>query len=521
MVRMKLRLWASAMVSVVSATAATGQALPANPDWSSLTGAKAIAPEAYTALPKIARFRAWLPPAVDLSDKYPVPGNQYPQPNCTAWATTYAARSYLLGRELGRRLEPSEAFSPAYSYNRLRAPGTGCTGAVSIPSALDLLRDEGAVTLGEFPDNPALCPIPAPATLKARAQSFRLSNWRAIDRERPSDDWHNPLVLDDVKGAIARRVPVVFGMAIGPMPDFYHAVHGAEVYATKTSTKLNYHAMAAVGYDDSKQALRVMNSWGPAWADHGYFWLSYDTFRLLATEAYALEAPVKARTGPADANPRRAFDAEVAGFECGSIKARDVDGRLTVEGFGGVGPSMARLKALALAASPRADFRVAYHAWPQCEAETTLASQLQLGAPGLAVITAGGAALTGDPVTLRSGMKFGVRAEASAARPYLSVIYLQDDGSAVELYRGKPQPSADGRRVIEVGTGGLNTTRFEVAPPYGDEIVIALTSAQPLFGAELASYSTERQFLTGLRTHLLAAPAGSVGASVVRLKTTE
>ncbi len=38
------------------------------------------------------------------------------------------------------------------------------------------------------------------------------------------------------------------------------------------------HAMLIVGYDDSKQAFRVKNSWGTGWADNGYVWFSYDWF---------------------------------------------------------------------------------------------------------------------------------------------------------------------------------------------------------------------------------------------------
>ena len=38
------------------------------------------------------------------------------------------------------------------------------------------------------------------------------------------------------------------------------------------------HAMLFIGYDDSKQAFRVKNSWGTGWAENGYVWLSYDWF---------------------------------------------------------------------------------------------------------------------------------------------------------------------------------------------------------------------------------------------------
>jgi C1A family cysteine protease len=38
------------------------------------------------------------------------------------------------------------------------------------------------------------------------------------------------------------------------------------------------HAVMAVGYDDSKQCLKVRNSWGADWGLQGYFWMPYTYF---------------------------------------------------------------------------------------------------------------------------------------------------------------------------------------------------------------------------------------------------
>jgi C1A family cysteine protease len=35
------------------------------------------------------------------------------------------------------------------------------------------------------------------------------------------------------------------------------------------------HAVVAAGFDDSKQAILVRNSWGSAWGKSGYFWMPY------------------------------------------------------------------------------------------------------------------------------------------------------------------------------------------------------------------------------------------------------
>lgn len=42
------------------------------------------------------------------------------------------------------------------------------------------------------------------------------------------------------------------------------------------ASMLGGHAVVLVGYDDSKNAFKVRNSWGKEWGDNGYFWIAYD-----------------------------------------------------------------------------------------------------------------------------------------------------------------------------------------------------------------------------------------------------
>ena len=79
------------------------------------TGLAPIAPDDYDRLPKLGKFRAWLPKRVDLSALFPVPGNQAPKPDCTAWATTYSGLGYLRGAALGHR--PLATFSALWAKN--------------------------------------------------------------------------------------------------------------------------------------------------------------------------------------------------------------------------------------------------------------------------------------------------------------------------------------------------------------------------------------------------------------------
>ncbi len=498
------------------------QAVMDEPDF--MTGAEPITPEDYAKLPKQGRFRAYLPKRVDLSAHYPPPGSQGPQPNCVAWATTYAARTFLAARDFDRQPdEPDEQMSPAYVYNRLRKPGTACVGTIGIVDALELLKTEGTVSLADFPDDMTRCAIPATPEIRAKASSFRLLDWRAIDRET-RDDWRTPVILDDIKGALARGAPVIFAMPA--TPDF-NAFRGDGIFRREVKQMTNYHAMAIVGYDEDKQALRVMNSWGPIWGDKGYAWIDYATFKLLAGEAYSLEAPsalVAANTPPPPPapvkTPQQLLAETAAAMPCGSVLIKPSAAGQIVTGFSGNADAVKQLQELAMKADPRTRWQVGYQPWPQCEAALTLAAPLLRDGVTIAAQTDVGKARTGDPIIMRAGDRFGVTATTSAARPWLSIIYLQADGSAVELYRGKPDPVRGVRR-IGIGTEGPKQVRFEVAPPYGDEVMIALSSAEPLFGDEIKTYATERQFLTALRAKLAGSKGTDVSAAVLRLRTSD
>jgi hypothetical protein len=117
-----------------------------------MTGAEPIDEAEYDALPKTTRFRAFLPKQVDLSPLFPKPGNQGLQPSCVAWATSYAAQSFLVADSAAALTAPANPMSPAYVYNRLRKPGSACDRPVRIVDALRLLQNEGTVTVADFPD---------------------------------------------------------------------------------------------------------------------------------------------------------------------------------------------------------------------------------------------------------------------------------------------------------------------------------------------------------------------------------
>ncbi|WP_374411275.1 C1 family peptidase [Novosphingobium colocasiae] len=483
------------------------------------TGLQPLSPESYRKLPKLGKFRAWLPKAVDLSPLFPAPGNQTPFPNCTAWATAYAGVGYLSGVQLGRRPSgANEIPSPTYVYDRIRPQGSDCKVPTRIVDALSLLKDEGAASLADFPNDPSKCAV-AGADMLGRSSALKLDGWRAVDRERP-DDWQSPVIIDDIKGALFRKEPVVFTM---PALTDFEKFRGPGTYSHLQREDHNWHAMTLVGYDEDRQAFRAINSWGRNWGDGGYIWIGYDTFKRMVAEAYALQqAPGhSAATGPDRRTPLQVFNDAVTNLPCGTVQLEPVAGKLTLTGFAGDEAALQTLRDALTRAYPTAKWDVDLHRWPQCEAESTLATAIRAGGVQLQVQSEAGVVKPGDPVVMTKGDRFTLRAATTAARPFLSIIYLQNDGSAVELYRGKPGVNGARQRAVVIGNGEPEGMQFEVSPPYGSEILLAIASNAPLFGNAMTTYETEREFLSTLRTQLAGAAPGTVAASVVRLQTHE
>ncbi len=483
-------------------------------------GAEPVAHERYVSFKSVHRHRAWLKPSVDLSDRFPTPGDQEWQSSCVAWATGYAARSFLGAEQAGRAPEArTDLVSPAYIFYRVRERKDICVGTGSnVAAALELLASEGSVSQAEMPYGTMTCKTAPTETQIASAAHWRIGGWRAIQRETPGD-WRTPIVLDDVKAQLQEGLPVIFTMTA---PQSFEDWKGGGVYSTDES-KGGMHAMTLVGYDEQKQAFRLINSWGKYWGDGGYAWLSYATFARLVQEAYVMEPPAAPTTAPV-APPLSTDEqlSKVAGeLQCGRVSVRKSEAGREMVGFTGMKDGYDEARTTALAADPSLKWNVAFHPWPQCEAELTLDHPLADGATRMILRTGDGGALTGDPVSMKADDLFSVEVATTPQRPYVHVVYLQADGSAVELYRGTPMASADGTLKVNLGAAGKRENRFQVAPPYGDEILIAVASDAPLFGDELSGHHTERQFLTMLRTSLAqAAREGRpVSAAVQRVRT--
>jgi hypothetical protein len=97
------------------------------------------------------------------------------------------------------------------------------------------------------------------------------------------------------------------------------------------------------------------------------------------------------------------------------------------------------------------------------------------------------------------------------------VTYLQASGDAVNLYwpQGRFPKAFAPRTKVTFGGGVGGEPVYRIAAPFGDEIVVVVASASPLFPDEPPETETNRDYLTSFRKSFLVQPKGGGGQRVV------
>jgi hypothetical protein len=215
-----------------------------------------------------------LPSSASWVHTLPPVGDQGAQASCVAWATGYYVKTSWEQREEGWSTSvPSRQFSPAWIYDQIK--GSDCHAGSQVRHAMELLKRSGCATLATAPYSDASCSTQPSAAATAEASGFKNLGYR----EFGSYD------LRGFKEYLARTGPLVFGIQVHQ--DFLRT--GA-IYSQVSGAAEGGHAVACVGYDDGVAggAFRLVNSWGPSWADAGFVWVTYVAMERIFLGAWAM-----------------------------------------------------------------------------------------------------------------------------------------------------------------------------------------------------------------------------------------
>lgn len=214
-----------------------------------------------------------LPASVDLSDKMPPIGNQGKQQSCVAWAVAYALKSYQEKVELGQQYR----FSPSYIYNQINK---GMNVPTYITDALDMLSEQGVCQFEDMPYNEDDWTTLPGEKQKLVAKPYRIDFWRQV----------NTVGTKEIKAQLSAGYPVVIGASISREFQTDGFAQKAAFIWKDPGVSIGGHCMLLVGYDDAKNAFKVMNSWGTEWGDNGFGWIDYQIFKEGVTIPYGFVA---------------------------------------------------------------------------------------------------------------------------------------------------------------------------------------------------------------------------------------
>lgn len=205
----------------------------------------------------------------DISQFLPEVGSQGKQGSCVAWATGYYLKSFQENYEDVENgvNTKNNKMSPAYIYNQIKV--TDCFGGSVIKDGLDILKNQGIVDLNVMNYNENDCDRQPTDPEKVLAEPYRIENYFYLDPEK---------VFEQTKASLLNNQPVVIAIKIDRSYFGARDENGEYIYE-KFKSEDGSHAMMVVGYDDNRNAFKVVNSWGKEWGNQGFVWIDYSAFQ--------------------------------------------------------------------------------------------------------------------------------------------------------------------------------------------------------------------------------------------------
>jgi C1A family cysteine protease len=215
-----------------------------------------------------------LPSKVSLA--MPPVGHQGSEGSCVAWAIAYYARSaeaYYRSNATSYNLS-TNIFSPEFLYNQTRS-GLDCSSGSSVLTALDFLVGNGVCTWQSMPYTSGNCSLLPSSQQSMEAASYKINSYSIV-------------LINDItaiKTLLSQNHPLLLGISTDQQ--FDNAGPGF-VWSSYGSAISSLHEVTICGYDDARQAFKIVNSWGTGWGDAGYSWISYDFLPRLNNYVFAL-----------------------------------------------------------------------------------------------------------------------------------------------------------------------------------------------------------------------------------------
>lgn len=214
-------------------------------------------------------------PSTEVSLTCPPVQNQLYDGPCMSFAACYARdieQYYKSGASTYS--QSTNIFSPHYLYNLVVQKNITenysyygdinyCSFGSAMLTNLDMMVSKGVCTWSSMPFNTDCYQLPN-ATQLAEGYNYRPPGYVGL---YTSD-------IEAVKNQVRNKHAVLFTCSVDN--SWINAGPGF-IWKTRMGWGPG-HGMAVVGFDDSKNAFKVLNSWGTGWCESGYGWIDYGFF---------------------------------------------------------------------------------------------------------------------------------------------------------------------------------------------------------------------------------------------------
>ncbi len=239
------------------------------------TGVVLLSPVEYNKLPKAEE--ALLPESLPASYLLSCPAiaNQGSEGSCVAFGTAYAARSIMERNQNGGGFANNvNVYSPEFVYNQIKI-GT-CSQGSYVSSAFNLMKNSGVPTWAQMPYSSTNGCSLLPTTKQSNAALLnKITGYSTVSR-----------TVTAIKNQLLANKPVIVA---GPVDSPFQQLGYNVVYSSYNSNLfVGNHCYCVVGYDDSRNAFKVMNSWGTTWGTAGFSWIHYNIVYTMFQEAYVI-----------------------------------------------------------------------------------------------------------------------------------------------------------------------------------------------------------------------------------------
>jgi len=173
-------------------------------------------------------------------------------------------------------LHPS--FSP---QNLFACGGGGCDSGWMNDSAASFLQQSGVTDEACAPYTSGSTGVDVDCSVKCSDADARTT--RIVNSTTPSSGGGS---VDAVKAAL-KKGPLVTDFDV--YADFI--TYSGGIYKHVTGDNVGGHAVSIVGYDDTKRAWLIRNSWGQEWGDNGFAWISWDDISGIGANTWSFDVP--------------------------------------------------------------------------------------------------------------------------------------------------------------------------------------------------------------------------------------